>query len=215
MMKIMNIRKSVLVFFLLISSVFTAFAGDFYIGSGAEGKRYAVFEPSLTNVGAGESSWIGKSVRDSFNTSLKQYTGMTSVDVANTAKIKEYQKKSESGAMDEATAIELGKLVNAQYGVFINITKTASTYMLSVSVTDLTTGTQPALYTVKDVRKVNDLYGISANQVILHIVPQLGVELTSMGKYSLNNNTDDISVSQQAELAQQEADNLKRQAEKL
>lgn len=198
--------------FILISGLFTAlWASDNYVGKGLEGNRYAVFEPALINISSSEASWLGESVKSYLNTQIKLYTGMTSVNVANTDVIKQYQKKSVSGEMDEESSIEIGKMLSAQFAIISKITKTDETYMLSCVVTDLTTGVNSASYDIRNVPKASDLYGSAMNKLILNLVPQMGVNLTAMGKYSLNNDGTDISTEQQAVLNKQELESYSKQ----
>lgn len=210
-MKFNSMMKKVFAF-ILISGIFTAlWASDNYVGKGLEGNRYAVFEPALINISSSEASWLGESVKSYLNTQIKLYTGMTSVNVANTDVIKQYQKKSVSGEMDEESSIEIGKMLSAQFAIISKITKTDETYMLSCVVTDLTTGVNSASYDIRNVPKASDLYGSAMNKLILNLVPQMGVNLTAMGKYSLNNDGTDISTEQQAVLNKQELESYSKQ----
>lgn len=180
-------------------------ASDYYTGLGKEDKSFFMLEPVMTNVGAGERAWLPSAISSSLKTNLKLFTGMTPVNFENTSKIQDIQKKVESGAYDASRAvIEAGKLQDADYGVFVTVTKTGSTYQLAVSVTNLTTGREEATCSISNITKETDLQDAAINAAIIKLAPQLNVSLTALGLYSLTNSSDG-SLDEQIALAKQEA----------
>lgn len=190
----------------MMLSVFSLLsASDYYTGKGKEDKSFFMLEPVMTNVGAGERAWLPSAISAPLKTSLKLFTGMTPVNFENTAKIQEIQKKVESGAYDASRAvIEAGQLQDADYGVFVNVTKTGSTYQLAISITNLTTGREEATSTVSNITKETDLQDAAINASIITLTKQLGVNLTALGLYTLTNSSDG-SLDEQIALAKQEA----------
>ncbi|MBQ0167046.1 MAG: hypothetical protein KBT02_08070 [Treponema sp.] len=159
----------------------------------------------MKNVGEVERAWLPSAVSSPLKTNLKLFTGMVSVNFENTAKIQEIQKKVESGAYDASNAIiEAGKLQDADYGVFTTITKTGNSYQLAISITNLTTGREEATATISNIIKETDLQDSAINAAIIQLAPQLGVELTVLGLYTLSSSSD-ASLAEQISLASQEA----------
>lgn len=202
---VMKTLRRLIATLLLLSVLIPLSASDYYTGKGKEDKSFFMLEPVMMNVGAGERAWLPSAISSSLKTNLKLFTGMTPVNLENTAKIQEIQKKVESGAYDASQAvIEAGKLQDADYGVFVTVTKTGSTYQLAVSITSLTTGREEATSTVNNIIKETDLQDAAINATIIKLAPQLNVTLTALGIYSLTNSSDG-SLDEQIALAKQEA----------
>ena len=129
----------------------------------AAGKRIAVFNPSTEGLSEDEKNWIPSSVRRRLEANFNDYTTYQLVDVQNEEQIKGIQQKAESYTHDQETSIQLGKLVSAEIGVFATITKANGKYILSVNVTNLTTGIRLSSVTTDSVAepvsllKVQDL----------------------------------------------------------
>lgn len=190
---------------MLLSAFSLLSASDYYTGRGKEDKSFFMLEPVMKNVDAGDRAWLPSAISSPLKSSLKMFTGMTPVNFENTAKIQDIQKKVESGAYDASRAvIEAGKLQDADYGVFVTVTKTGSTYQLAVSLTNLTTGREEATCSINNVAKATDLQETAINAAIIKLAPQLGVKLTALGLYTLSNSSDG-SLDEQIALAKQEA----------
>ena len=84
-------------------------------------KRLAVFDTSTEGLSEDEISWIPSSVRRRLEADFNDYTAFQLVDVHNQEAIKTVQKNAEKYAYDQATSIELGKLVSAEIGIFTSI----------------------------------------------------------------------------------------------
>lgn len=200
----------VLLFVLILSTVFcpSSFCDKYYTKSNVSGKRFAVFEPILRGVENGEATWLPTAVAEPLRTNFKLYMGVVLIDISNTESVRQIQRTQESGAFDQKSAVEAGRLLNAQFAVFPTITKTKSTYQLSCAVTDLQTGERVASATVSEIARVNDLYGQVLGKTVLSLAPQMGVDLTSLGKFALSGASENSSFTEQSALVQQDVNTL-------
>ena len=84
--------------------------------------------------------------------------------------------------------MQLGKLLSAEYALFSTITKANKKYILSASITDLTTGIKVASSTTESVEESVNLFegsGCSANFVTVKLCEDLDIFLSSVDKYEL------------------------------
>lgn len=109
----------------------------------AENIKNLVVITSSKNLTPSEQVWLSDSVKDKFESNLKEYTDYHMVS-SNDRKIKELQKKSEGVGYDQESSIELGKLLSASHAVFLNLNKSKNGYTLSAEFTNLSTGTVSA-----------------------------------------------------------------------
>jgi tetratricopeptide (TPR) repeat protein len=110
---------------------------------------------------------------------------MTIMDRQNLDKILANQAESASGNYSEDDYIRIGELINARYILAGSITKTATNYMLELSVSDAESGVRKASYTPKPVSPLS-LQDLSAiKQAAADLLAQLGVRLTDKGKSEL------------------------------
>ncbi len=162
-------------------------------------KRIAIFETSGEGLSQDESNWIPSSVRRRLEANINDYTSYQLVDVHNQEAIKEVQKNAEKYAYDQATSIELGKLVSAELGVFTTITKAGGRYILSASVTNLTTGIRLSSITADSVEEPVILFdgaGCSVNRVFVKLCDDLGIKLSSVDMYVLLKGTNEDDGTQ-------------------
>ena len=117
----------------------------------AAGKRIAIFNPTSEGLTEDEKNWIPSSVRRRLEANFNDYTTYQLVDIQNEEQIKGIQQKAESYTHDQETSIEIGKLVSAEIGVFSTITKANGKYILSVNLTNLTTGVRLSSVTTDSV----------------------------------------------------------------
>ena len=170
-------KTFVLVLFILLAS-----------GLFAAEKRIAVFETVGEGLSQDESNWIPSSVRRRLEADINDYTSYQLVDIHNQDAIKEAQKNAEKYAYDQATSIELGKLVSAELGVFTTITKAGGRYIFSASVTNLTTGIRLSSVTADSVEESVSLFdgaGCSVNKAFVKLCEDLGIKLSAVDKYVL------------------------------
>lgn len=201
----MKTHHKLLLTIILISLAAALSASDYYTGRGKEDKSFFMLEPVIENVDSSERAWLPSAITSPLKANLKLFTGMTPVNLENTAKIQEIQKKVESGAYDASRAvIEAGKLQDADYGVFITVTKSTDRYQLAVSITNLTTGREEATAVISNIYKATDLQEAAINAITIKLAQQLGVNLTALGLYTLSSSSDG-SLDEQLTLARQEA----------
>lgn len=129
----------------------------------------------------------------------------TVVDSKAETTLKKLQAEGESGAHDEATAIEVGKITTAEYGLFTKIRKTDSGYTVSADYTDLTTGEQVASVISKEYSKSDYLYASTgaADELTLALAGKLGITLSDLTKNLLISGSAGFSVDEQLALAKQ------------
>ena len=171
----------------------------------AAGKRVAVFNPVGEGLSSDELNWIPSSVRRKLEANFNDYTSYQLVDVQNEEEIKNLQKKAESYTYDQATSIELGKLVSAEIGFFSSITKANGRYILSVNATNLTTGLRLSSVTADSVTEPVSLFegaGSAVNKVTVKLCEDLGIKLSSIDLYVLLkgqelSDNDQISMTQE------------------
>lgn len=162
-------------------------------------KRIAIFETVGEGLSQDEINWIPSSVRRRLEANINDYTSYQLVDVHNQDAIKEVQKNAEKYAYDQATSIELGKLVSAELGVFTTITKAGGRYILSASVTNLTTGIRLSSITADSVEEPVILFdgaGCSVNKVFVKLCEDLGIKLSSVDMYVLLKGTNEDDDTQ-------------------
>ncbi len=151
-------------------------------------KRLAVFDTAAEGLNEDEMNWIPSSVRRRLEANFNDYTSYQLVDVHNEEAIKDLQKKAEKYSYDQNTSIELGKLVSAELGVFTTITKAGGRYILSVNITNLTTGIRLSSVTTDSVAEPVILFdgaGSSVNKVFVKLCSDLGVKLSALDQYVL------------------------------
>ena len=161
---------------------------------------------STENLSNTESAWLPGQIQDRLKSNMQEYLGMRTVVDSNAEKsLKQLQAESESSARDENTAIELGKITTAKFGLFSKIRKTGSGYSISVDYTDLTTGVQVASATSKEYSKAEYLYGSTGavDEVTLALANKLNIQLNDLTKNLLASGSADFSVEAQMALAKQ------------
>ena len=184
----------------------------------AAGKRVAVFNTVGEGLSSDELNWIPSSVRRKLESNLNDYTSYQLVDVQNEDEIKKLQKKAESYTYDQETSIELGKLVSAELGFFSTITKANERYILSVSVTNLTTGLRLSSVTADSVTEPVSLFeggGSAVNKVTVKLCEDLGISLSALDRYVLLKGTDNLSDKDQISMTQEEVNKYQSKQQEL
>ena len=183
----------------------------------AAGKRVAVFNPLGEGLSQDELNWIPSSVRRKLEANLNDYTMYQLIDVQNEEEIKNLQKKAESYTYDQQTSLELGKLVSAELGFFSSITKANERYILSVNVTNLTTGVRLSSVTADSVAEPVALFegaGSAINKVTVKLCEDLGINLSALDRYVLLKGQESLSDNDQMSMTQEEINKYqKKQAE--
>ena len=184
----------------------------------AAGIRVAVFNPVGEGLSPDELNWIPSSVRRKLEANLNDYTSYLLVDVQNEEEIKKLQKKAESYTYDQATSIELGKLVSAELGFFSSITKANDKYILSVNVTNLTTGVRLSSVTADSVTEPVSLFegaGSAINKVTVKLCEDLGINLSALDRYVLLKGQDNLSDNDQISMTQEEISKYQKRQQEL
>ncbi len=165
-----------------------------------------VLLPIAENLPGTESVWLPGQIQDRLKSNIQEYLYMrTVVDSSAEKNLKKLQADSESSSRDENTAIELGKITTAKYGLFSRIRKIGSGYSISVDYTDLTTGVHVASATSKEYSKVEYLYGSTGavDEVTLILANKLNISLNDLTRNLLSSGSADFSVDAQMALAKQ------------
>lgn len=177
------------------------------------GVRVSVLPPSVKNINeVALSDMVAKKLEGIFSA----YTSFTLI-ASNDADIRKIQRKSEDLSFDESTAIEAGKLLSVQYVLFSYIAKIDSTYALSCSFTNVTTGETKSFGPVNR-KTINELYGVpgsAVDEITISLCDSLGIYLTNSQRYVLMHGDADLSVDEQRKLYQEDIDNYKRQLAEL
>ncbi len=201
--------KKIWVFLIVLLSV--SFAAT------AAGKRIAIFNPTAEGLAPEEQNWVPSSVRRRLEANFNDYTSYELVDVQNEEQIKKIQKNAESFTHDQNTSIEIGKLVSAEIGVFSNITKANGKYILSASVTNLTTGVRLSSVTTDSVAEAVKLFegaGSSVNKVTVKICDDIGIKLSAIDLYVLLKGQD-LSEKDQISMTQEEVSKYEKKQKEL
>ena len=183
----------------------------------AAGKRVAVFNPVAESLSEDELNWIPSSVRRKIEANLNDYTSYQLVDIQNENEIKQLQKKAEGYSYDQSTSLELGKLVSAELGFFPSITKADNRYILSVSVTNLTTGIRLSSVTADSVSEPVSLFegaGSAVNKVFVKLCDDLGIKLSSIDLYVLLKGQE-LSDNDQISMTQEEVNKYQKKQQEL
>ena len=183
----------------------------------AAGKRIAIFNPTSEGLTEDEKNWIPSSVRRRLEANFNDYTTYQLVDIQNEEQIKGIQQKAESYTHDQETSIEIGKLVSAEIGVFSTITKANGKYILSVNLTNLTTGVRLSSVTTDSVAEPVSLFegaGSSVNKVTVKLCDDLGIKLSSIDRYVLLKG-EELSDNEQITITEEEVNKYEKKQKEL
>ena len=159
----------------------------FVLGSAfCEEKLIAIALSQSQNIEKSESDWLCSHVRDVFSEKIRENTDFVPTSSEEIEKqIIALQKKSESTAFDEKTALEMGKLVSANYALFSAIRKADGAYFLSATISDLTTGKTVATATSKGRKNAMELFS-AAHSALSAIDEVMDKFLMQLGKKQPN-----------------------------
>jgi len=175
-------------------------SGSYWTGDGGKNLKLAVLEPTGKGLSPNEQ-WMLSLVQGSITGDFNKYSAMTVIDRQNLEKILAQQQESLSGNYSDNDFISIGKLTNARYILAGSISKTATSYMLELSVSDVQTGERKASYSPKSVSPAA-LENLSAvKEASADILAQLGVKLTDAGIKELKQPVAVVQVQAQTALA--------------
>ncbi|MDR3341522.1 MAG: DUF1566 domain-containing protein [Treponema sp.] len=172
----------------------------YFTGDGGKGFTLAVLEPTGKELTDAEH-YLLPLVQGSITGDFNKYSAMTIIDRQNLDKILVEQSQSLSGDYSEADYISIGHLTNARYILSGSITKTASNYILELSISDAESGERKASYPPKPVSSLV-LENLSAvKEATADLLAQLGVQLTDAGKQELSATVNTASVNAETALS--------------
>jgi len=175
-------------------------SGSYWTGDGGKTLKLAVLEPTGKGLSPNEQ-WMLSLIQGSITGDFNKYSAMTVIDRQNLEKILAQQQESLSGNYSDDDFISIGKLTNARYILAGSISKTATSYMLELSVSDVQTGERKASYPPKSVSPAA-LENLSAvKEASADILAQLGVKLTDAGIKELKQPVAVVQVQAQTALA--------------
>ena len=161
---------------------------------------------SCENISESEKIWLPSQIQDKLKSNLQTYIGMkTNVDSMSEKALKKLQEESENFALDQNSAIELGKITTAKFALFTKIRKTNDNYVIGIDFTDLTTGVQMASCMSKEYSKVEYLYGNTGaiDELTLALAEKLKLNISVLNINLLSNGVVNLNIDEQLELAKQ------------
>lgn len=172
-----------------MKKIIVAFLTLFIMGGvfAQSGKRVVVL-PSTPKGLSGTEEYFVSLVHDKLEANLREYTPFTVVDMTNESEIKKLQAKSEGDSFDEDTAIELQRLTSANSAIFSTIIRTRRGFILTLSLTDLTTGVKKAATAPVTKDYGEDLFdgkGCGVDEATIQLCKQMGIKLSAAQLASL------------------------------
>ncbi|MDR2693274.1 MAG: leucine-rich repeat protein [Chitinispirillales bacterium] len=157
---------------------------QYWTGNGGKGIRLIVLEPTGKGLAADEQ-WMLSLVQGTITADFNKYSAMDVIDRMNVEKVMAEWKESMSGNYSEVNLVKIGNLTSASHILSGSISKTASAFMLELSVTDVASGLRKASYSPTPISAMalENLSAIKAASADL--LRQLGVELTGAGQREL------------------------------
>ena len=159
-------------------------SGPFYTGDGGKDMSLAVLEPAGRGISSNDR-WMLSLVQGSLTSDFNRYSAITVVDRQNLDTVLAEQRQSMSGDYSNDDFISIGKLANARLILSGSITRTANTFMMELSVTDVQDGLRKASYGPASVTPAA-IENLSAMRTAAaDLLNQLGVALTESGQREL------------------------------
>ena len=171
----------------------------FFTGDGGKGMKLAVLEPSVNGLTDDEKKWMPSTIQGSITGDFNRFSAMTIIDRQNFEKILAEQTLSTSGYFSDEDFLRIGHLINTQYILVGSVTRTATAYMLELSVTNAETGERKASYPPTQVSPLGLENLTAVKEATAALLEQLGVQLTARGQEELRKAPDTATV--QAEMA--------------
>lgn len=169
-----------------------------YINNGGKGKSIA-FEESLTikNGRQTQNSYYSTVLKTNLTQVFVVYSAITVVASDNEREIIDIQRKSQDSRHSDSSAIEAGNLIAQMYTAQSTIEFSANTnFRVSINIRNNKTGGIEASAKVGPYSNEEEFHNYAANDIGLRILPQLGVELSSLAKsnlsYRKNNNSESL-----------------------
>ena len=196
-----------------IKKILVAVAMAVLLGAAASPQQTVLVEtPKAENLQGNEVTWLPGQIQDKLKSNLQDYLGMRIVvDSASEAMVKRIQRESEGSGRDESTAIELGKIITAEFAVFTTIRGTGNGYTITAKYINAKTGEQ-ATATSKDYKTTDELYGNmgAIDEITLILAEKLHIAINPVQKQVLKYGTADLSINDQLTLARQNEEQYKK-----
>jgi uncharacterized protein (TIGR02145 family) len=175
-------------------------AKKYYTGDGGQGIRLAVLEPAGKGLSADEQ-WMPSLVQGSITGDINKFSGMTIIDRQNIEKVFAEWKESMSGNYSDADRVKIGNLTSASHILAGSISKTKTTFMLELTVTDVASGERKASYSPTPVstQALEDLSALKT--ATADLLRQLGVELTDAARGELTRVANTARIQAETALA--------------
>lgn len=184
----------------------------------SEGKRLFIAPVSMINTQIGDS-WIASVVQERLFSHAKTYfSSYTVVDSANENEIIALQKKSEGAAFNEETAIEVGQITSANFGIFSTVTRVKKLFLLSINFSDLTTGEALASKASESPRDSSDLCaaaGCAVDLLTIDILEQLGESLSPSQIYTLKYGNDNLPLDERLSQSKKDEEEFNKKISEL
>jgi len=136
----------------------------------------AVLEPTGRGLTAQEQ-WVLPLIQGSITGDFNKYSAMTIVDRMNLEKKIAEQMQAISGMYSDNDLIRIGNLSNARFILSGSVAKTANTFMMELSVTDVESGERKASYPPKPIILTNFENLSAIKEASADLLKQLGVVL--------------------------------------
>ena len=151
-----------------------------WTGDGGKGLSLAVLEPTGRGISQNEQ-WMLSLIQSSLTGDFNKYSAMAIIDRQNLEKIIAEQMQSMSGFYSDDDYIRIGNLANAKFILGGSVTRTASTFMLELAVTEVESGVRKASLSPTPVTPAA-LENLSAvKEASAELLRQMGVTLTASG----------------------------------
>ena len=174
---------------------------SYFTGNGGKGMRLAVLEPSVNGLTEDEKKWMPSTIQSSITGDFNRFSAMTIIDRQNFEKILAEQTLSMSGNFSDKDFIRIGHLINTRYILVGSVIRTATAYMLELSVADVESGERKASYPPTQVSPLNLENLTAVKEATAVLLQQLGVQLTAQGRQELRKTPDTAAVQAEVALA--------------
>jgi len=153
-------------------------------GGGRDDMTMAIFRLDGKGLSSDDEKYLGTITSALYNDFAK-FSAIILYDKMNEDAIKEQQRLSQSGDYSDKNFISTGNLENSQYMLKGTLTKTGTTYTLSISVTVVETGISLAVFQKENIKLREIINSTVSRAAVASLLPQLKVKLTDAGKEAL------------------------------
>ena len=148
------------------------------------------------NLSNSENNWLLDMVEEKLDSNLSKYTDLIIINSTNKRDIIDAQKNS-------GDYIEAGKYKNASHLLIIKITKARSNYIITVRLTDITTGENLATVTSNGRRDSEELYsghGCAIDEITIALNDKLNLGISDLQKKCIMEGEDSLTDEEKNEI---------------